>query len=123
MTNYLKKYWALCASLALGVAISLALPACEPPGKKVVPDRSSVEPGTKTVIPTFTWITLDRDEMQRVYQTRTGSDTYNVYGFVGYDPVTNEQIIVTEPPKFVDDEVACTLGHEVMHFAYGNYHK
>ena len=31
-------------------------------------------------------------------------------------------IIYTLPPKTVDDDVATTLGHEVMHIAMGKYH-
>lgn len=95
----------------------LLLAAC---GEPVDPQP---EAGTYYDIPAFTWHVEDMQQLRHVYAS-SGEHIEagdRLYGFVG---TRGEEVVVyTLPPKTVDDSVACTLGHEVMHLALGNYHK
>lgn len=44
------------------------------------------------------------------------------HGFAGYAD-DGTAVVYTLPPNRVDDAVTCTLGHEVMHVALGEYHR
>lgn len=44
-----------------------------------------------------------------------------LHGFAGYAD-DGTAVVYTLPPQSVDDAVACTLGHEVMHVALGEHH-
>lgn len=46
-----------------------------------------------------------------------------IQGQALYSPNDNKCEIVIYEPKNVDDEATLTLGHELMHCLYGNYHK
>lgn len=45
-----------------------------------------------------------------------------LHGFAGYSD-DGTAVVYTLPPNRVDDAVICTLGHEVMHLALGEYHR
>ena len=46
-----------------------------------------------------------------------------IQGQALYSPNDNKCEIVIYKPQRVDDEATLTLGHELMHCLYGNYHK
>lgn len=46
-----------------------------------------------------------------------------IQGQALYSPDDNKCEIIIYKPKRVDDEATLTLGHELMHCLYGNYHK
>lgn len=97
--------------------LGFALTAC---GEKIKPQP---EEGSEYAIPAFTWHVEDMQQLRHVYAS-SGEHIEagdRLHGFVG---TRGEGVVVyTLPPKTVDDSVACTLGHEVMHLALGNYHK
>lgn len=95
----------------------LLLAAC---GEPVDPQP---EAGTHYDIPAFTWHVVDTQELRRVYREagQPLQDGDRLYGFVGKRG--NEHVVYTLPPKTVDDSATCTLGHEVMHLALGDYHQ
>ena len=97
--------------------LSFALTAC---GEQIVPQP---EEGSEYAIPAFTWHVVDTQELRRVYREagQPIQDGDRLYGFVGKRG--NEYVVYTLPPKTVDDSATCTLGHEVMHLALGDYHK
>jgi len=46
-----------------------------------------------------------------------------IQGQALYSPDDNKCEIVTYKPQRLDDEATLTLGHELMHCLYGDYHK
>lgn len=102
-----KKLWLWVGALALLV---LAL-GCE----RVVPTTNPIEIGQRVVVPEFEWRVLS----QEVLDKQCGQ---HVYGCVGTNLVTGRKVVYTLPPRYVDDSPTRTLGHEVMHLVYGDYH-
>lgn len=79
--------------------------------------------GDTHAIPPFEWRIKSEEEMTRIYSNsgehlRTDE---RLDGFVGKEG--NKWVVYTTPPHRVDDRATCTLGHEVMHIALGDYHK
>lgn len=72
--------------------------------------------GDTVMVPAFEWRIRSEADIDRLH----GSPAY---GFTGRDRVTGSAVVYTQQPRHVDDQVACTLGHEVMHLALGSYHK
>lgn len=75
-------------------------------------------------IPPFEWRIRTNDELRAIY-ANSGMhlrDEHRLHGFVGRAP-DGRHVIYTTRPRTVDDQVACTLGHEVMHLALGDYHR
>lgn len=80
--------------------------------------------GDTVQIPAMEWRVVDREGLMKVYRnsglvTRQGQQ---LEGFAGVDG-SGANVIYTLPPRTVDDQVTCTLGHEVLHVALGKYHK
>lgn len=71
-------------------------------------------------VPAFQWHTVDEQAMLAAYTTPLAADQ-KLEGFVGITP-SGRLVVVTKVPRKVDDSVACTLGHEVMHLVLGDYH-
>ena len=107
-------------SLYLGILIALActVTGC---GEKV---QDAPKAGTDIYVPAFTWRIRTGEQINAEY-ARAGAvlpgEAYRVEAYIGR--VNGEGAITTKPPVFVDDEVACSLGHEVMHSALGDYHR
>ena len=106
---------------------TLALAAC---GEPV---QNPPEPGQTVALPPIEWRVRDRAGLEAAYETsgmliRRGVPGSAVHrqddrlsGFVGRDD--QGWVIYTLPPERVDDAVACTLGHEVMHVVLWEYHR
>lgn len=107
------------------LVLSLAVVACSPtsPDREITPTKGSIEEGAINSVPPIEWAIVSQREMENLYSNSKKPLKNGVlHGFIGIDPVTGATIVVTTRPRYVDDEVACTLGHEVMHAALGNYH-
>lgn len=79
--------------------------------------------GQNVEVPAFEWRVRSREELVQIYR-ESGMEFEDgdiLSGFVGNDG--DKKVVYTMAPKTVDDDVACTLGHEVMHLAIGDYHK
>lgn len=98
------------------IAVALLAGCAEP----VVP---APREGDTHQLPPIEWRIRSREEIAAVYVAngRTLGEKQSLEGFVGRRG--DQWVIYTSPPRTVDDQVACTLGHEVMHVALGNYHK
>lgn len=105
---------------------TIALMSCDtqPKGEPIVPEyNNNLDPPKSITIPTFDWYIVSEAEMRDVYE-RSGQvipEGGELKGITGLN--NGQQVVITPPPVYVDDEVACTLGHEVMHIAFGDYHK
>lgn len=75
-------------------------------------------------LPPIEWRIRDAQGLRAAYVNSgmTLTNDQKLEGFVGLDE-KGRTVVYTMRPKTVDDSVACTLGHEVMHVALGNYHK
>ena len=81
-------------------------------------------PADAYVVPAFEWRIRSNDQLREIY-ANSGMplrDGHKLHGFVGTAP-DGRHVIYTTRPRTVDDQVACTLGHEVMHLALGDYHR
>lgn len=98
----------------------LILAGCKESGDKVM---GAPTPGTDLPVASFIWKVRTPEQLETIYITNGEvlSEMETVDGFVGKDPLGN-YVVYTASPKFVDDEVTCTLGHEVMHIALGDFH-
>ena len=81
-------------------------------------------PADTYAIPEFEWRIRSNDELRSIYANSGMSlrEGHKLHGFVGTD-AAGRNVIYTTSPRTVDDAVACTLGHEVMHLALGDYHR
>ena len=95
---------------------SLALTGC---GDHITP---SPQPGDVHTLPPIEWRIVSEPELRRAYAD-AGMPLergQKLHGFVGTQ--SGRTVIYTTAPSTVDDQVATTLGHEVMHVALGSYH-
>lgn len=86
------------------------------------PEQPLAEKGVHHV-PGFEWRIVDRGELQAAYE-RYGMKTPHkarLEGFVGQTD-DGRWVVYSTAPYRVDDQVATTLGHEVMHIVLGEYH-
>jgi len=112
----------------LALLVPLALTAC---GGERIP--TAPEPGARLDLPPIEWRVRDRTGLEAAYESSglaiqravPGSAVHRrgdqLSGFAGRDG--ERWVVYTLPPQRVDDAVACTLGHEVMHVALGDYHR
>lgn len=80
--------------------------------------------GDTIQLPPVEWRVVDAHALLQVYRN-SGLEVpqhNQLEGFVGVDS-DGRPVIYTLPPRTVDDQVTCTVGHEVMHVALGNYHR
>ncbi|WP_323162838.1 hypothetical protein [Stenotrophomonas maltophilia] len=101
--------------VALAAAV-LALAAC---GEKV---QHAPKVGDDIHIDAFTWRVRSAEQIAIEYRAagKAPGAGQAVAGYIG--TLNGAPIITTQSPRYVDDAVACTLGHEVMHAALGDYH-
>lgn len=81
-------------------------------------------PADEYPVPALEWRIRSSDQLRAIY-ANSGmriEDSQRLHGFVGTAP-DGRHVIYTTRPRTVDDQVACTLGHEVMHLALGDYHR
>ena len=100
------------------VGIAALLAAC---GESV---QGAPEGGDNIALPPIEWRVRDRVALEQAYREsgmRIG-ERDRLHGFAGYAD-DGTAVVYTLPPQRVDDAVACTLGHEVMHVALGSYHR
>ena len=100
------------------VGIAALLTAC---GEPV---QGAPDPGDTIQLPPIEWRVRDRVALEQAYRESgmiTG-ERDKLHGFAGYAD-DGTAVVYTLPPQRVDDAVTCTLGHEIMHIALGEYHK
>lgn len=99
------------------ILLAVLLVGCAEP---VVP---APQPGDTHNLPTIEWRIRNQAELVAVYENSGEAlDNKNALkGFIGKDG--DKWVMYTPPPRTVDDDVACTIGHEIMHVALGDYHK
>lgn len=87
------------------------------------PVQNPPEAGQTVALPPIEWRVRDREGLEAAYRNSGMdlTDRENLHGFAGRDG--DVAVVYTIPPRRVDDAVACTLGHEVMHVALGDYHR
>lgn len=79
--------------------------------------------GDTITLPSIEWRVVDQAQLIAVYR-KSGLEVpegQQLDGFAGMDS-RGVHVVYTLPPRRVDDQVTCTLGHEVMHVALGKYH-
>jgi len=105
---------------SLTVIVMIALTGCSG-GERVA--KAPVA-GSNIAIPKFEWRVRTEQELQEIHSLNgiELSAGQTAEGLQGTDP-NGTVVIYTGVPVHVDDSVACTLGHEVMHIALGKYHK
>lgn len=101
--------------------LPILLCACDM-GEKV---QGAPKPGSVIEIPAFEWHVTDNAGLQSKYLESGGvlGGKREALGFTATRERDGATLVYTTAPKRVDDIVACTLGHEVMHIALGDYHK
>lgn len=89
-------------------------------GEKVAPEP---RPGDVHHLPPIEWRIVDRDTLRSVYRGSGMAlgEKDQLHGFVGTQE--GHWVIYTLPPARINDQPTCTLGHEVMHVALGDYHR
>lgn len=114
-------------TLTLLVVMGASLISCntqsDPTPEPIVPEYNKVYTPSSIHIPAFDWYIVSESELQTIYKNSgyTLPANARVSGLTGI--VNGKQVIITTAPKGVDDEVTLTLGHEVMHLAFGKYHQ
>lgn len=103
----------------LAIPLILAIAACS----DKEPVKGTPAAGTDLTVPEFTWKVRTQEQLDTIYITSgmVLNEEDRLEGFVGRDVLGN-YVVYTRPPKYVDDSVTCTLGHEVMHIVLGSYH-
>lgn len=98
---------------------SLLLVGCNN-GEKI---KNPPSVGSDIEVPSFMWKLRSQHDLETIYKTNGQilTDDDRLYGFVGIAS-DGRYVIYTAEPRYVDDEVSCTLGHEVMHLVLGDYH-
>lgn len=98
--------------------LSLVLAGCN--GQSIA---DAPAPGATVNVPAVEWRVVDRATLESVY-LNSGKSVAEGARLEGFAGVTAEgrAVIYTLPPRAVDDDATCTLGHEFMHVALGNYH-
>ena len=94
----------------------LILTAC---GAPITPQPKA---GDTHELPPIEWRIVSDTELRKVY-AEAGmplDDKQVLKGFVGKQG--GKVVIYTPPPRYVDDDVITSLGHEVAHVALGDYH-
>lgn len=92
-------------------------------------NRPKVEP-TRNVeartiqLPAIEWRIRTQSELNEIY-TKYGKHLRSgeiAEGFIGRDG-DGRVIMYTTRPQRLDDHATCTIGHEILHEAFGDYHK
>lgn len=102
------------------LTLCLTLAGCTG-GEKV---QGAPAPGDVVQIAAVEWRVVDQATLVRLY-TESGMDLRKedkLEGFTARDLVSGRLVIYTTPPRVVDDQVTCTVGHEMLHVALGDYH-
>jgi hypothetical protein len=104
---------------AIALALAAPLSGC---GERI---EDGPKAGDDVAVPAFTWRVRAAENLAEQYRAAGKDPGANAQaeGFIGRDQNTGALVVYTKPPRYVDDSVACTLGHEVMHAALGDYHR
>lgn len=97
--------------------LALLLTAC---GERIAPTPTD---GDTHALPPIEWRIRSRVELEAIYRHSGMAlhDGQKLEGFAGREG--DRWVVYTLPPQYVDDAATCTLGHEVMHVALGDYHR
>lgn len=116
-------------ALFVGVLVifALVLTGCDTgTGERIAPTRNSAAPGSTIQLPAVEWRIRRPEEIAHAWANSTGKVVCRqgtVNAFIGRDPTTGRPVAYTTAPIYVDDDVARALGHELMHEAFGDYHR
>ena len=101
-------------SLVIIFVIVTTLAGCNDPSNSI--DRTFNRDGQEIRL-TATPVKTNYDMKSKVWKFKEG-----MQGQALYPPSDNKGEIVIDEPKGIDDEATLTLGHELMHCLYGDYH-
>lgn len=114
----------LAGATLLAVGMMSCTPVDKPKAEAVVPEyNGGLNPPKKITIPSFDWYIMSKAELRAVYE-RSDMEVppgAELHGFTGIH--NGKRVVITAPPATVDDDATLTLGHEVMHIAFGDYHQ
>lgn len=101
----------------IALALGFALAAC---GEPV---QNAPKAGDDIKVDGFTWRVRSADTIAAEYAGagKVAGPGWAVDAYAG--TLNGKPIVTTQAPRVVDDAVACSLGHEVMHLAIGDYHR
>ena len=89
------------------------------------PVKNAPKMGDHIELPPIVWKIRTEKQMTEIRENSLGPTNHKVrvLGLVGVNQDTGRVEVITGVPRYVDDQVACTLGHEIMHVALGDFHK
>lgn len=97
---------------------------CSMDREEVAPTVNSNLAGTTITIPETEWRIVTEAEMLRVYE-ESGESLGTGEQLEGFAGITSsgKYVVYTKAPRYVDGPETCTLGHEIMHHTFGEYHE
>ena len=110
------------AAVVVGILVLIAtLGGCVPQGEPMI---VAPKVGDIITIPSVEWRVVDQATLEREYRRAGMALTKGdkLHGFAGVTS-SGKYVVYTLPPKYVDDEVTVTLGHEIEHVVLGSFHK
>ena len=89
------------------------------------PVKNAPKVGDQIELPPIVWKIRTEKQMAEIREDSLGPTNHKVrvLGLAGVNQDTGRVEVITGVPRYVDDQVACTLGHEIMHVALGDFHK
>ena len=89
------------------------------------PVKNAPKLGDQIELPPIVWKIRTEKQMAEIRENSLGPTNrkVRVLGLTGVNQDTGRVEVITEVPRYVDDQIACTLGHEIMHVALGDFHK
>lgn len=106
--------------LAVIFVALLSTTACKP--AKIEPERNV---DARTIqLPAIEWRIRTQEELNDIYRKNGNHlpEGMAADGFIGRDGDLRV-VMYTLRPTRLNDRTTCTIGHEILHEAYGNYHK
>lgn len=118
-----KNYLAFIVGMLFSLTLLISCNSQQSDRELIVPTVNVIKTDSVIHLPPMDWYIVDREELVRLYEENgqripPGGQLEGISGIVN-----GRNAVITTAPKYVDDEVTLTLGHEVMHVAFGKYHQ